>query len=113
TLMALGRYADADKAFQAIATEKPNSVYGPASRMGHAEALLAQAKYDDAIKALTDLSGERDGALPVDGVLMELSRAYLKAGKMQEARATLKRIVDEFADSPYAQDARQQLAGLG
>jgi len=45
-------------------------------------------------------------------VLMQLARAYIKAGKMQEARSTFKRVVDEFPDSTYASDARQQLAAL-
>jgi TolA-binding protein len=99
TLLMLGRMAEADTAFQAIATDAGKSIYGPSARLGHAEALLQLGKYDEAIKALTDLSAERDGMLPVDGVLMELARAYLKAGRTQEARATLKRVVDEFSQS--------------
>ena len=50
---------------------------------------------------LTDLSAQRDGALPVDGVLMELARVCRKAGKTQEARAAFKRVVDEFPESGY------------
>jgi TolA-binding protein len=112
-LMSLGRYADAQQAFEKTTADAGSSVYGPMGRMGRAEALLMGGKFDDAIKAFTDLSGERDGSLPVDGVLMQLARAYQKAGKTQEARATLKRVTDEFPDSPFAQDARQQLALLG
>ena len=48
--------------------------------------------------------------LPVDGVLMELARACLKAGKTQDARAAFKRVVDEFPESSYVAEARQQLA---
>ena len=60
-------------------------------------------------KILTDLSAQRDGALPMDGVLMELARVSGKAGKTQEARAAFKRVVDEFPQSGYAGEARQQL----
>jgi len=112
-LMNLGRFADAQQAFEKVTADAGSSVYGPMGRMGRAEALLAAGKFDDAIKAFTDLSGERDGSLPVDGVLMQLARSYQKAGKTQEARATLKRVTDEFPDSQYAQEARQQLALLG
>ena len=77
--------------------------------LGRAESLRYQGKYDDAIKALTDLAAERDGMLPVDGVLMQLARTCLKAGKTQEARAAFKRVVDEFPDSNYVAEARQQL----
>jgi len=111
--LALGRFADAQQAFQQTAAEAGDSIYAPMAKMGEAEALLAAGRYDDAIKAFTGLSAQRDGPLPVDGVLMQLAGAYVKAGKTAEARATYQRVLDEFSDSPYAQDARQQLAGLG
>lgn len=112
TLLALGRLPEAEKAFADGAARAGSSVYGPMSKLGRAEALIGQTKYDDAIKALTDLSADRDGALPVDGVLMELARACVKAGKKEEARAAFKRVVDEFPESPYSQNARQQLTML-
>jgi TolA-binding protein len=42
---------------------------------------------------------------------MQLAQAYQKAGKMQDARATFKRVADEFPQSPFAADARTQVAG--
>jgi TolA-binding protein len=113
TLLTMGRYDEADRAFQTTADRAGSSVYGPMARMGRAEVLLRQAKYDAAIKAFSDLSGERDGLLPIDGVLMQLARAYMKAGKIQDARATFKRVVDEFPQSPFASDARQQMTLIG
>jgi TolA-binding protein len=111
-LLAVGRLAEAEKTFADVAARAGSSVYGPMSKLGRAEALAGQTKYDDAIKALTDLSADRDGALPVDGVLMELARTCVKAGKKEEARAAFKRVVDEFPESVYSADARQQLATL-
>ena len=111
-LLTLGRLPEAEKAFSDVAARAGSSVYGPMAKLGRAEALLGQTKYDDAIKALTDLSADRDGALPVDGVLMELARACVKAGKKEEARAAFKRVVDEFPESPYSQDARAQLGTM-
>jgi TolA-binding protein len=111
TLLALGRFADADKAFQAVIDRDGKSIFAAMSRMGRAEVLLQSGKYDDAIKAFSDLSGDRDGLLPVDGVLMQLAQAYQKAGKTQDARATYKRVADEFPQSPFAADARTQVAG--
>jgi TolA-binding protein len=112
TLLALGRLPEAEQAFADAAARAGSSVYGAMAKLGRAEAMIGQTKYDDAIKALTDLSADRDGALPVDGVLMELARACVKAGKKQEARAAFKRVVDEFPESPYGQAARQQLTTL-
>jgi TolA-binding protein len=111
-LLSLGRLAEAEKAFADVAARTGSSVYVPMARLGRAEAQVGQTKYDDAIKTLTDLSADRAGALPIDGVLMELARACVKAGKKEEARAAFKRVVDEFPESAYTQDARQQLTLL-
>lgn len=113
TLMTMGRYDEADRAFQTTIDSAGSSIYGPMARMGRAEVLLRQGKHDAAIKAFSDLSGERDGLLPIDGILMQLARAYMKAGKIQDARATFKRVVDEFPQSPFAADARQQMTLIG
>jgi outer membrane protein assembly factor BamD (BamD/ComL family) len=50
--------------------------------------------------------------MPVDGVLMQLASAEQQAGKTADARATYKRVVDEFPDSAYVTDAQQQIAAL-
>lgn len=111
--LAGGQFSEAEQAFRAVADSAGSSIYSPMARMGVAQALVGQAKYDDGIKLLTDLSADRDGALPVDGVLMELARVCVKAGKTQEARAAFKRVVDEFPESNYAAEARQRLTVLG
>ena len=112
-LAALGRTADAEKAYEDVISRAGASIYGPAARMGLADVLAASGQYDRAIKEYTDLAAQRDGALPVDGILVELARTYVKAGKAAEARATFKRVVDEFPASSYGAEARQQIALLG
>jgi TolA-binding protein len=113
-LFALGRFADAEKAYQDVINRAGNaSLYGSVARLGLAETLASEGQYDRAIKEFTDLSAQRDGLLPVDGVLVQLARTYVKAGKMSDARATFKRVVDEFPNSLYAAEARQQMAALG
>ena len=107
-----GRSAEAEAAFRAVA-DAGSDLYSPSARMGVAEALVAQSKFDEAIQVLTQLSGDRNGPLPVDGVLMQLARTCARAGKTQDARAAYKRIVDEFPESGYVAEARQQLTLLG
>ena len=109
----MGRAADAATAYAEVASRGGSSVSGAAAKLGHAQALVAQSKFDDAIKILTDLSAQRDSELPMDGVLMELARVCQRAGKAQDARAAFKRVVDEFPESGYAGEARQQLATMG
>ena len=111
-LVSLGRFDEAEKTYQDVIARAGSTIYGPMARMGLSDALSAAGQYDRAIKEYTDLSGQRDGLLPVDGVLMELARTYLKAGKSSEARATFKRVVDEFPESAYVSEARQQLTVL-
>jgi TolA-binding protein len=112
-MLAMGRAAEAGTAYADVAARGGSSVYGAAARLGQAQALVAQTKFDEAIKVLTDLSAQRDSDLPTDGVLMELARVCQRAGKTQDARAAFKRVVDEFPQSGYAGEARQQLATLG
>jgi len=113
TLLSLGRADDAQKAYQTVIDTAGSSVYGPMARLGLATVLLASGKNDLGIKALEELAAQRDSIVPVDGVLMQLAAAYQKLGKNAEARTTYKRVVDEFPDSPYVQNARQQMTLLG
>jgi predicted negative regulator of RcsB-dependent stress response len=106
------RLAEAEPAFRDVVASAGRSIYGPMAKLGLASALSGQAKHDEAIKILTDLSGDRDGALPVDAVLMELARACVKGGKIPDAKAAYKRIVDSFPDSTLVAEARQRLAAL-
>ena len=112
-LLSMGRHADAQAAYAEVIAQGGSNLFGATARLGQAQAMVAQKKFDDAIKLLSELSAQRDIELPMDGVLMELGRVCQKAGKTQDARAAFKRVVDEFPQSGYAGEARQQLATLG
>ncbi|MEZ5319337.1 MAG: tetratricopeptide repeat protein [Vicinamibacterales bacterium] len=112
-LLSTGKAAEAETLFAQNATEAASTIYGPMSRMGEAEAQAAQGKYDQAIATFTALSADRDGPVPVDGVLMQLARVQLEAGHADEAKAAFKRVVDEFPESVYLNEARQELTKLG
>src|SRR4030095_14352321 len=45
----------------------------------------------------------------LQGVLMQLGRAYMKAGKKNEAAHAFTRVVEEFPQSVYAADARKEM----
>lgn len=113
TWLSAGRAQDAERAFADAADKGGTSLYAEMAKLGHVEALAALQRYDEAIKLLTDLSAQRNTRLPIDGILMELASVCRKAGKIQEARAAFKRVVDEFPESTYANQARQQLATMG
>jgi TolA-binding protein len=111
-LLALKRHDEAATRFQQVISEAGSSIYGSMARLGLAEAQSASGKYDEAIAAYTTLAGNRDGEVPQDAVLVQLAETYVKAGKRSDARAAYRRIVDEFPESVYIEEARRQVAAL-
>src|SRR5689334_20541149 len=112
-LAELGRYPEAEQRYQeVIAKAGRSSIYGRTARLGLAEAQAAQSKYDATITTLKELTTDSDSQLPLDGVLMQLGRAYLQAGKKDEATRAFTRVVDEFPQSLYAGEAREKISEL-
>ena len=108
-LAQLGRYGEAEQRYKEVIDKAASKVYGRTARLGLADALVAQGKYDEAIKIYQDLSTDKSSQLPIDGVLMQLGRACMKAGKKTEAAHAFTRVVEEFPQSVYAADARREM----
>jgi TolA-binding protein len=111
-LASLGRFAEAEQRYQEVIDKAGSSVYGRTARLGLADAQVAQGKFDAAIKVYQDLSTDSASQLPVDGILMQLGRAFAKAGKKDDAARAFNRVVEEFPQSVYAADARRELEGV-
>jgi tetratricopeptide (TPR) repeat protein len=112
TLVSLGRFDDAVKQYDQVIAGS-NALLARAARLGKAEAQLRAAQYDPAIATFKQIVDQKDASLPAEAVLMELARAYKLAGKTEDARKTLQQIVEQHADSQYAQEARTELEKLG
>jgi TolA-binding protein len=112
TLMALGRPSEAINAYTQVVDRGGSGIYGQMARLGLAEAHVRSGQFDPAIKTFQELSQRKDGPLPVDGILMQLGRTYLEAGKRAEAQQTFNRLVEEYPDSPFSGDARKELESL-
>jgi TolA-binding protein len=108
-LAAVGKHAEAEQRYQQVIDRAGTSIYGRTARMGQAEAQVAQGKFDQAIALYTELSRDTASTLPLDSVLLQLGRAYARAGKKEEAVRAFTRIVDEFPQSPYMADAKREL----
>ena len=52
---------------------------------------VAQGKYDNAINIYTEMSREANSQIPIDSVLMQLGRAYARAGRKEEAAGAFNR----------------------
>ena len=112
TLMSLGRTADAVNRYEDVIKRAGEGIYGQTARLGLAQARARAGQYDQAINAFKELAQRKDGALPIDGILMQLGQTYLEAGKRVDAQQTFNRLVEEYPTSPYTADARQQLDSL-
>jgi tetratricopeptide (TPR) repeat protein len=108
-LAALGRYAEAEQRYQEVVDKAGSRIYGRTGKLGLAGVQVAQAKYDNAIKIYQEVATDTKSQLPIDGVLMQLGRAYMKAGKKNEAAHAFTRVVEEFPQSLYAADARREM----
>jgi tetratricopeptide (TPR) repeat protein len=108
----LGKPADALQRYREVQQRDPRGLYGRMARLGEADAHLAARQYDEAIAIYKELADRNDENLPLDGLLVQLGRAYASAGKATEARQTFTRIVDQFPDSPFVSEARRELDRL-
>jgi len=109
SLVTLGRFDEAIKQYDQVIAGG-SGVVARTARLGKAEAQLRAGQYDPAIAALKELAEQKDGGLPPDALLFELARAYKLAGKPEDAKKTLTQIVEQHADSPFAAEAKVELA---
>src|SRR5215217_2797233 len=112
TSLALGTTAGAIGAYEQVIKESGDSFYGQMGRLGLAEAQARAGQYDTAINTFKELAQRKDGPLPVDGILMQLGRTYLEAGKRSDAQQTFNRIVAEYPESPFSSDAKREIETL-
>ncbi len=110
--MALGNAKDAAAAYEQVIASGGDGIYGQMARLGLAEAQARGGDFDKAIETFKALSDNKDGPLPVDGILMQLGRLYREAGKAADAEQTFNRLVQEFPDSQFAGDARRELDAI-
>jgi tetratricopeptide (TPR) repeat protein len=112
TSLALGSTPGAITAYEQVIKESGDDFYGQMARLGLAEAQVRAGQYDPAINTFKELAQRKDGPLPVDGILMQLGRTYLEAGKRTDAQQTFNRLVEEYPESPFTGDARKEIEAL-
>ena len=112
TWLALGLPTQAAAAYQQVIDTAGDGLYGQMARLGLAEAQVTAGQFDPAITTYKDLSQRKDGRLPVDGILMQLGRAYVSAGKRTDAEQTFTKLVAEYPESAFSGDAKRALDNL-
>jgi TolA-binding protein len=112
TSLELGNSMQAAGVFQQVIDRAGESFYGQMARLGLAEAQARAGQYDQAINAFKEMAQRKDGPLPVDGILMQLAKTYLEAGKRADAQQTFTKLIDEYPESPFTSDAKRELETL-
>jgi tetratricopeptide (TPR) repeat protein len=110
--VALGNAKEAVGLYQQVIDRAGDKLYGQMARLGQAEAQARSGQFENAIATLSALSQQKDGPLPVDGILLHLGQTYREAGKSTDAQQAFDRLIKEFPDSPFAPDARRELDTL-
>ena len=111
-LLAKKNWITAREYFRRLVDSYPQSEFKADAKLGIADIEAATGQYDKAIAKYSELASGKDAKLPVEGVLMQLGRAYQEKGSTADAKKTFKRIVDEFPQSPYATAARRELDAI-
>ncbi len=113
TLAELGRFDEATARYQQVIAEGSGTVYAEMAQLGLAAIDVSTDKAADAVSIYEKLVAAPDTQLPLDGVLVQLARAYQRLGKTDDAMRTYRRIVDEFPQSLYITETRQALGEMG
>lgn len=111
-LMLLGRPAEAVARYREVMERAGTTdFYGRMARLGLIEAQVQAKQFDEAISAAEALANDTtDDTLPRDALLMELGRVYAAAGKKAEARQTFNKVVTDFPQSLYIEEAKQLIS---
>jgi tetratricopeptide (TPR) repeat protein len=110
-LVALGRFDEAVPHYEQVIASG-HALLAKTAKLGKAEAQLRAGKYDPAIATFKEVVDSKDPTLPAEAMLMELGRAYKAAGKTEDARKTFTQVVEQHANTPFAEQARQEIEKL-
>ena len=103
-------------------TQNAAEVFARASRDGKAEVaasaevdaarlLASQGKKNEAIDRLKRAIESPSSPAPKDALLFALGEIYEESGSASDARATFQRLITDYPNSPYRNDARQKIPG--
>lgn len=112
-LAMLGRPAEAVTRYQGVVDRAgPKNFYGRMAQLGVIEGHVQAKQYDQAIAKAQALANANDDTLPRDAMLMELGRAYAAAGKKTEAKQAFEKVLTEFPESAYIEEAKALVTAL-
>jgi len=109
-LAARGKTSNAADVFARVAREGKAEVAASAE-LDAARLLASQGKKNEAIDRLKRAIESPSSPAPKDSLLFALGEIYEESGSASDARATFQRLITDYPNSPYRNDARQKIPG--
>ncbi len=107
-----GKYADAEKAFEAIVQAHPNHDYADNALYWQGEAAYDQAHYADALAAFTSVVERYGGGNKAPDALLKIGLCYGRLGDADNARDVLTQLIAAYPRAQASKIAKRKLADL-
>ncbi|MDX8406426.1 MAG: tetratricopeptide repeat protein, partial [Mariprofundus sp.] len=107
-----GRYDEAAKGFKDQVKLYPKGEYSDQAWYWLGETDLAQADQKSALKAFRYVVDNYAESIKHAASLFKMAQIYTDAKQIEQAKAYYKRLIQEHADSPMAEQARVALKDL-
>lgn len=107
-----GKVDEARKLWSDFADEHGGTMLASEARLNLIDLDRKQGKGEAVVKELQAMLEKGDSPLPQDVILNELGKTQEQLHRPQEAVQSYQRILDEFPQSPFRQDAQQKVAAL-
>lgn len=98
----------AKQLWKAFLDAEPAGALAAAARVNLYKLDREQGRGAELVEALKKMLEQDDKPLPSDVILYQLALTYDALAKTDDARATWRRIVDEYPQSPYIADAQRE-----
>ena len=107
--LAGGQVHEAESEFRKCLRCRPSRQLEAAARVGLARCALERGAYLECRAACVEMLADEPRTARADEVFYLLAEASRGAGREGEARQVLRRLIEEFPSSPYAERARRKL----
>jgi predicted negative regulator of RcsB-dependent stress response len=107
-----GKLEDARRLWADFIDDHGDSMLAGEARINLIELDRRQGKGEQVVTDLRAMLEKGDAPLPQDAILNELAKTLEQLKRPQEAVQSYQRIVDEFPQSPYIQEAQQKITAL-
>jgi tetratricopeptide (TPR) repeat protein len=109
----LKQYDEAEKGLKALADRKAGARLEPTvARIALADLYRQRGQVDKAVDSYRAVVADRDFPFPRDYALMSLASTLEEANRLAEARASYKRLAEDFPASVYAPEAKRRAERL-